>query len=688
MSEKYCILQDDLKDCGVCSLLSIIKFYDGEVSKEYLRELTRTNKDGVNALNLLKASRELGFEAYGIKAKIKDIKDNNLPLIAHITVEKKYNHFIVIYKIDHRKNRLLVMDPARGYLFLPFSNFANMSTGYYLIMKPKQLIPKFIENNNFFDDVKNVFMKNKTIIVWVIIESMAFIIINVIDSYQFKLFFDEPLNDDIHKIFFLLLILIMFKYLTNFFRNNLINLINFLIDKNIVYKAYNHIINLPYLYYKNHTNGDLLTRINDLGNIKELISNLFVCIFVDLFFAIIILIIMFFFNKNLTLIVLGCLTLYIVIVLIYNYYLVGYIKENIRKSSIVNNYLIESLASFETIKNMSLQDYIINNFMNKYLEFNLNKKKLLKKINTENLLKNIIVSLNNILIIYFGVTYIYNQKILLPTLITFITLSNYLTEPIRKILDLSIMYLNSKESIKRIIEIYRIPKEVIAIDKRKSIKSLNGNIIISNLNYSYNGIDNIFFNISMEIEEGQKVLLKGKSGSGKSTLMRLLIKYIDNNYQGNIIIDGFNLNEIELGTLRKNICYVSQEEYLYTDSVYENITLGRKISYEKFLLHAKGLFIDEIVKKSVLGYNYLIENNGENLSGGERMRIIIARSIIRAFNIYIYDETFSGLDVTLERDILNYLFKLYPDKTFIIVSHRDSNCDLYDKIIKFGEENA
>lgn len=688
MSEKYCILQDDLKDCGVCSLLSIIKFYDGEVSKEYLRELTRTNKDGVNALNLLKASRELGFEAYGIKAKIKDIKDNNLPLIAHITVEKKYNHFIVIYKIDHRKNRLLVMDPARGYLFLPFSNFANMSTGYYLIMKPKQLIPKFIENNNFFDDVKNVFMKNKTIIVWVIIESMAFIIINVIDSYQFKLFFDEPLNDDIHKIFFLLLILIMFKYLTNFFRNNLINLINFLIDKNIVYKAYNHIINLPYLYYKNHTNGDLLTRINDLGNIKELISNLFVCIFVDLFFAIIILIIMFFFNKNLTLIVLGCLTLYIVIVLIYNYYLVGYIKENIRKSSIVNNYLIESLASFETIKNMSLQDYIINNFMNKYLEFNLNKKKLLKKINTENLLKNIIVSLNNILIIYFGVTYIYNQKILLPTLITFITLSNYLTEPIRKILDLSIMYLNSKESIKRIIEIYRIPKEVIAIDKRKSIKSLNGNIIISNLNYSYNGIDNIFFNISMEIEEGQKVLLKGKSGSGKSTLMRLLIKYIDNNYQGNIIIDGFNLKEIELGTLRKNICYVSQEEYLYTDSVYENITLGRKISYEKFLLHAKGLFIDEIVKKSVLGYNYLIENNGENLSGGERMRIIIARSIIRAFNIYIYDETFSGLDVTLERDILNYLFKLYPDKTFIIVSHRDSNCDLYDKIIKFGEENA
>ena len=158
MSDKYCVLQDDLKDCGVCSLLSIIRFYHGDVSKEYLRELTRTSNDGVNALNLLKAAREIGFEAYGIKAKIKDIKDYNLPIIAHITVEKKFNHFVTIYKIDRKKNRLLVMDPARGYLFVAFSNFANMSTGYYLVLKPKHLIPKLVDENHFLENVINLFI--------------------------------------------------------------------------------------------------------------------------------------------------------------------------------------------------------------------------------------------------------------------------------------------------------------------------------------------------------------------------------------------------------------------------------------------------------------------------------------------------------------------------------------------------
>ena len=100
---------------------------------------------------------------------------------------------------------------------------------------------------------------------------------------------------------------------------------------------------------------------------------------------------------------------------------------------------------------------------------------------------------------------------------------------------------------------------------------------------------------------------------------------------------------------------------------------------------ADNLFINEIVKNSVLGYNYMIENNGENISGGERKRIIIARSLLQKANIYIYDESFSELDIIKERKILDYIFKTYPNKTFVIVSHRFSNEDLFDKKIKVGD---
>ena len=99
MNDKYRVLQDDLKDCGICSLLSIIKFYGGNVTKEYLRDETKTNNNGVNALNLLNCARKLGFEAYGVKGKINDINLKILPIIAHVVIDKKYPHFEVIYKV-------------------------------------------------------------------------------------------------------------------------------------------------------------------------------------------------------------------------------------------------------------------------------------------------------------------------------------------------------------------------------------------------------------------------------------------------------------------------------------------------------------------------------------------------------------------------------------------------------------
>ena len=106
MSDKYCVMQDDMKDCGVSCLLSIIKYYGGYVSKEYLRELTKTSKNGVTALNLIKASKSLGFDAYGIKEKLKNIKSSDLPIIAHVTIDKKFNHFVVIYKIDYKGKKI------------------------------------------------------------------------------------------------------------------------------------------------------------------------------------------------------------------------------------------------------------------------------------------------------------------------------------------------------------------------------------------------------------------------------------------------------------------------------------------------------------------------------------------------------------------------------------------------------
>lgn len=681
MNDKYRVLQSDLKDCGVCSLLSIIKYYKGDVSKEYLRELTKTTTDGVSALNILKAARELGFEAYGIKGKIKDLNNQILPVIAHVIIDKKYPHFVVVYKINYKKSQVLIMDPAIGFVNYSFSNFIKISTNYYLIMKPKQIIPKLVDNN-YHDRIKNIIQKYKLEFITIITISVFYMIISIIESYQFKLLYDAH-NNDINIIFIVLLSFLLIRILFNYLRNNLINLFNVILDKSLVKDAFYHIINLPYLYYRNHTNGDLLKRINDVGNAKELIGNLFVSIFVDFGLAIVVLIVMININLLLAIITSISLLLYGIVIIINGKIIKKRIHQNYLDSSCVNNYLVESLASFETIKNLSLQKYIYKRFVSKYDIYSNNLRDLIQSINIEEILKNIFLSIGNLLVIYIGINRVSDGILPLSSLITYMSLSNYLIEPVRNVLNLHFKYQNYKESISRIKDIYSIPCEKTSLNN--SINILKGSIVLHNVSYSYNGIDNIINNISFEINEGDKVLIYGKSGSGKSTIIKLLIKYLDNNYQGDIKVGGYDLKNLDLFSLRNNICYVSQSEYLYTDTVYENITLGRKIKYSYFLDIAKNLFINEIIKNSTLGYNYVIENNGENISGGERKRIIIARSLLQNANMYIYDESFSELDATKEREILNYLFKTFPNKTFIIISHRFSNADLFDKKIKVGD---
>ena len=290
----------------------------------------------------------------------------------------------------------------------------------------------------------------------------------------------------------------------------------------------------------------------------------------------------------------------------------------------------------------------------------------------------------NLIIVYYGVLLIRDNVLSIASLITYISLLDYLVMPIKNILDLQIIYESSKESLRRIKEILNIPTEKNGISKNTSIKKLIGSIEVNDLSYSYNGISNVINNVSLNINAQEKVLIYGDSGSGKSTLMQLIVGYLDKNFVGNITLGGLDLKKLDLFTLRENICYVSQNEYLYTDSIYENITLGRKIAYKDFIKICENLYIDKIVNNSSLGYNYLIESNGDNISGGEKERIIIARSLLSKASIYIFDESFSSLDINMERNILQYIFDIYNDKTIIVISHRKSNIDLYNQKIKVG----
>ena len=137
------VLQDGIKDCGICSLLSVIRYYGGEVSKEFLREITNTNKSGVSAYNLVEGAKSIGFEAMGVKGDLSKIEKNNLPCLAHLVVNKSYKHFVVIYDINYNTNKVIVMDPAKGKRVFMIGEFKLLATGNYIFLKPIKPLPIF-----------------------------------------------------------------------------------------------------------------------------------------------------------------------------------------------------------------------------------------------------------------------------------------------------------------------------------------------------------------------------------------------------------------------------------------------------------------------------------------------------------------------------------------------------------------
>ena len=260
-------------------------------------------------------------------------------------------------------------------------------------------------------------------------------------------------------------------------------------------------------------------------------------------------------------------------------------------------------------------------------------------------------------------------------------LMTYLIYPLNNLISILNEYYYNKSALKRANSLFEIEDEKIYEERKLAV---NGNIKIHNLNYTYNNKSYILKNLNLRIEDRERVLILGPSGCGKSTIMKLLYKYypVDRDM---IFINNYDINDYSLSDIRRDFIYVSQNELLYTDSIRNNILLDRQIKEERYLDMCKIFYVDDIIKGSMLGYDYLLEENGCNISGGQRQRIILARSLLKEGKIIMIDEGLSQIDINLERKILKNMFYYFYDQTIIIISHRQENMDLYDRVIRIEE---
>lgn len=682
MKKKLVVLQEGNKDCGVCCLLSIIRYYNGNISLNKLMEMTKTTKNGTTFYNLSEAASKIGMasKAYYVD-DFNNISVYSCPFISQV-IRNGYTHFVVVYKIS--KDKLLIMDPALGSLYMSREKFLNIWTSYIMMFEKVKILPNYKDEKYINKLLYGLILNNKKIIVNCLLLTLMFCFLTIGYSVYLKVMIDKVLNQDkyllivISLIFF---IVILFRSLTNLFRNQMLSYFNMRVDISLFLNSFKRILLLPYNYYKNKTTGEIISRVNDLSYIKQIISQLLTTVFLDIVLLLFSLVCLYFINSKMFVISFFIAILYMIIIFIYPRFIKTKIYESQAEVAKVNSYLVESISGLETIKGLRCEKMVNDRLESYYtkaqatiFDYNIISNGVL-------FLKDLIFYVGVLLINYVGCVDIMNGNFTVGSLLTFNTILGYFLNPLQNFIDLADDYVYVKGVFKRANGLYEVKLDDL---ESKNGLRVEGDISFNNLDFSFNGKDQILKSIKIEFKAKEKILLLGNSGSGKSTLLKILYKYYDVS-RGMVLVNGIDINDFSISDIRDDIIYVSQNETLYTGSIKDNILLNRDIDYKDFLDMCCYLEVDNIIKDNLLGYDFLLEENGANISGGERQRIILARALFKKGNIILIDEGLSQMDIDLERRVLKRIFSIFKDKMIIVVSHRFNNMDLYDKVFKLKD---
>lgn len=681
MNKKYIVRQNDIKDCGICCLESIIKYYGGFIPLETLRLDTKTGNNGTTAYNLIKTAKKYGFNATGRKnVKLKD-KNILIPAIAHIITEKGLNHFVVIYKIS--KKHVTIMDPAKGYVKISCEEFDKSWTNIILIFKPYKKIPLQKIQNNIVTYFFNIISNQKELIFKIVIINTLITALSIILSYYLKIAASSIENNYINTtllIIFLFLTINIFKEIFNHIKNNLLIYLNKNIDLLIIPEFINHIFSLPLNVITSRTSGEIITRFKNITYIKDLFGEIFITIILDLFLAICSLYFLYSINSNLFLILCIIAILYVITGIVINPIILKKLNDNIDLETDFNSMLSEKIDAIESIKNLNIVKNEVLVLEENFTIYQENLFNYQKFINCTITIKNIIHNLGLFIITSMGIYLVSQNKLNILSLITFNTLLTYFIDSIENCIDMLPKLQLVKLSINKISEFLNIEKEKVG----KIEEFSTGDIEFQEISYTYNDYNNIISDLTLKIEENSHTIIKGGTGCGKSTLCKMLNHNI-NDYKGRIKINNINIRDYSLNTLRSNIVYVSQREKIFTDSIMYNLTLNKKISKSNLNKILSITKVNEIIDKKALRLESILYAEGFNLSGGEKQRIILARALIKNPKILILDESLSEVDSETEKEILTNIDRYLSNVTIIYISHTNTNC--FNNIIEMEKIN-
>lgn len=687
---KYaCVKQHDTTDCGAACLSTILKHYGSRMPIAQIRELAGTDKQGTNIYGMVEAAKKLGFDARGVRGDEEALfSDFPLPAIAHVVVDGYLLHYVVIHKIT--KGKITVTDPAKGIVSYSPKDFLKIWSGAMILITPSDSFVPLKTQQSTFRRFSEMVLSQKKLLLPIFIFSLLITATGILASFYYTIIMDKVLVsasfDFLLAVSLGVLGLYGIKSLLEYFRERLMLSLSQKIDLQLIPQFNKHMLRLPMRFFHMRKSGEIISRYSDASKIRDALADAILTIMIDTLMAIGGGVVLWFQNKTLFLIAFIMLLLYGGVILLFTKPIRKANEKVMEDNSQFVSYLYESVEGIETVKSMNSEATSEKKSRALYDKFWVSIKKIFLLNVSQGTITNTIASIGETMILWVGTISVLEGQMTIGTLITFHALLAYFLIPVKKLLNLQPTMQTAVIATERLNDVLDLNTES---DSEQQAVPNNINLCqtinITNLTFRYGTRELVLNSINFSVKPGEKIAFVGESGSGKTTLAKLLLRFYEQE-TGTITIGSVDIRDIPLHILRDRIAYISQDTFLFSGTIKENLLLAKANATDEEIYEACRLSkADAFIEKMHMGLDSRIEENGSNLSGGQKQRLAIARALLRKPDILIMDEATSNLDSVTEKAIEKTISQMSKDTTLIIIAHRLSTVMQCDTIYVFKE---
>ncbi len=678
------IKQHDITDCGATCLASISAHYKLQLPIARIRQFASTDKKGTNVLGLIEAANKLGFEAKGVRGDLESLFKIPKPAIAHVIVNEKLHHYVVIYEVT--KEYIKIMDPGDGRFHKKtHEEFTKEWTGVLVLLLPKEDFITGNEKVSVFKRFWFLLKPHKGVLVQAFVGAIIYTLLGFSTSIYIQKLTDHVFMGTSTKLLNLLGVvmigLLILKLIIGAYKDIFLIKTGQQIDSRLILGYYKHLLKLPQQFFDTMRVGEIVSRIGDAVKIRTFINGVALNLTVNVLILVFSFGLMFTYYWKLALIMLAIIPLYALIYMVTNKLNKRTERGIMEKSADLESQLVESLNSVGTIKRFGLEDYANVKTETRFIGLlKVGYKSALNSVFSGSS-TGVIAQLFTIILLWSGAYFVIQKEITAGELMAFYAIIGYFTSPVASLISANKQIQNALIAADRLFEIMDLEREEDERKMKLTQESI-GDINFLNVSFRYGSRVEVFKDFNLQIPQGKITAIIGESGSGKSTLMSLL-QNIYPIQKGQISIGNQDLKHIDNSSLRDLVSVVPQKIDLFAGNVVDNIAVGEYApNVERIMEVCKSIGILEFIENLPNGFATYLGENGATLSGGQKQRIAIARALYKNPEVLVLDEATSSLDSASENYIQRAVQSLRDqDKTIIIIAHRLSTVVNADKIV-------